>query len=462
MHELNNIIFITIDSLRADRLGCYGNSRSLSPNLDRLATCSIRFSHAFSNGPNTPHAFPAIMSGRSALVSEKLGLFDAPVTLAEILSDAGYKTAGVNAANPYVSRYFKYDRGFDSFDDFVDFQIPAPSGRKTAGGASPISSTHAAARIAIPGLDVERYLVSESSIHAKAQLETQLSAYTASLLQELAGSPFFLWLHLMDTHYPYLPQRQAQAALGMEPIMKDENFRLNTRLREHLDLSPVMLGKVQDLYDATVLQVDQKIGAVLSCLQRQGLFDDALIVCTADHGEEFMEHGDMQHKSKLFDELLHVPLLIKRPGQVQGEVTSDIVSLLRISPTILRLAGLDNGLQLRSLFDSAGPGIWANAARGVDGGPPADALMFHTDRVPKVYACRTGNWKLIYDTETREMQLYHLIEDAMELQDVFARDRKHVAALEDGLMQHVRDLEFVRVRDQVARIQDSSLGVDDS
>lgn len=459
MGKLKNIVFITVDSLRADRLGCQGNVRGLTPNLDHLAAGSTRFSHAFSNGPNTPNAFPAIMSGRSALCSERLGLFDAPITLAEILSEAGYNTAGVNAANPYISRYFKYDRGFDRFDDFVDFRVPGPAKRGAAGGSFRSASPSSTSCISIPGLDLEKYLVSASSIQAKARLESELAGYTMAMLEELT-EPFFLWLHLMDTHYPYLPQRDAQFALSSRPVSREENLALNTRVREHLDLSPVMLAKVRDLYDAAVLQMDQKVGAVMSWLQSHDLFDDAVFACTADHGEEFMDHGEMQHKSKLYDELLHVPLIIKKPRQVLGETRTDPVSLLRMPATLLQLAGVATARQQKSLFDDVPPrAVPANAACGADGGPPADSFMFHTDQVAKVYSCRTRSWKLIYKTQNRELELYNLLQDNRELRDVYTVERQQVAALERDLIENVRALEVARVQEQVGRLSRARPGV---
>ena len=118
-----NVILITVDSLRPDHLGCYGYTRPTSPNIDHFASDSFLFTHAFSNGPNTPHAFPAIMACRNSLMTKRLGLFDAPLTFAELLQSTNYTTIAFNASTPYISRFFPYERGLDECHDYRDFSI---------------------------------------------------------------------------------------------------------------------------------------------------------------------------------------------------------------------------------------------------------------------------------------------------------------------------------------------------
>ncbi|MFQ5750829.1 MAG: sulfatase-like hydrolase/transferase, partial [bacterium] len=226
-----NIILITVDSLRADHLGCYGYTRPTSPNIDHFASDSFLFTHAFSSGPNTPHAFPAIMACRNSLMAKRLGLFDAPLTLAEFLQSTGYATIAFNAANPYISRFFHYDRGFDEFYDYLDFSIPTEKSKTAA--SEFINSPNASIldnepclNITLPDLDLEHYLISEENIRRKACLESAINSDIFERLQRVAGQAFFLWIHYMDTHYPYLPQLIPQQELGIRPISKEENFKL--------------------------------------------------------------------------------------------------------------------------------------------------------------------------------------------------------------------------------------------
>ncbi len=447
-----NIVLITADSLRADRLGCYGCARPTSPHLDRFAAESVRFSQAISNGPNTPHAFPAIMAGRSALLSPRLGLFDAPVTLAETLQQAGYQTIGFNAANPYVSRFFSYDRGFDEFYDYVDFEIPAlefsNSPDRNGGPASSV--------LAIPDLDVERYLVSEEGIKGKAYLESSINRDVCAAIARRSGGPLFLWVHYMDAHYPYVPQAQSQIELGLSPISREENLALNIRVRENTALSPDMLDKVEGLYDAAVHQLDCSVGALLQFLKRAGLYENSLIVFAADHGEEFLEHGDLQHKSKLYDELVRVPLLVKRPAMDRPEVRSGVVNLLQLAPTLLAEAGVPSPFPADSLFavDSKQP-VFSAAAYGVNGGTPVDADMFKTDRLAKRYALRNLQWKLIYDTGSGKFSLFNLLLDPAEQNDCFAAESEDHPDLRTRLLERISELEMARVRMQARRFRKS-------
>ncbi|MFQ5650886.1 MAG: sulfatase-like hydrolase/transferase [bacterium] len=449
--ERPNTILITADSLRADRLGVYGYHKPTTPSLDRFAAGSFLFRRAFTNGPNTPHAFPAILAARSALLSRKLGMFEVPVALAEILKESGYLTLAFNAANPYVSRFFHYDRGFDEFRDYLDFDLGASVSESQTDPSSYYSASESAI-ITIPGLDVERYLVTEASIKSKAQLEGQINFDIFEALQRVGERPFFLWIHYMDTHYPYLPQVGPQVELGMQPIPREENLGLNMRVRENMHLSEEMLHRVSSLYDAAIRQLDSKVGALLDFLKQLGLYDSAQIIFTADHGEEFAEHGDLQHKSKLYDELLHVPLLVKQPGQRRGETRQELVSLLQIAPTILSTLGLESPFMRPAVFEpEVGREICAAASFGPNGVVPVDANMFRIDRMPKVYGCRSSKWKLVFDTLQQRYLLFNLLADPNEKQDVYEAEKRRIAELQRKLDEYIVQLEKRRVRLEIER-----------
>lgn len=440
-----NVILVTADSLRADRLGCYGYSRPTSPNLDLFCKDAIRFSNAFTNGPNTPHAFPAIMSANCPLTHSRLGLFDAPLTLAEALRNAGYATIGFNAANPYVSRMFNYDRGFDEFYDYMD-------------GSELLDDSSGSAdfRIGIPKMDLEKYLVSEESIHRKACLESEINARIFERLENFPR-PFLLWAHFMDTHYPYLPQPEAQQEVGIPFVSREENFRINSRVRENIALSSELLHKVQNLYDATVRQLDAKLGDLFGFLQQNGLYDSSLIVFCADHGEEFLEHGDLQHKSKLFDELLRVPLLIKPPFAARSERRDEIVSLIDLAPTIFSLLKLENPfpqpgfLHSMNYFSDSGSFLIAEASYAANGGPPVDRQLFNIDTLPKRFAYRERFWKMIFDTDEEKPVLYNLLSDPFEKTAIHesSESTRMLAILEN----HIRRQEGQRLTERISRVR---------
>ena len=166
-----NIILITADPLRADHVSPFGGSVTLSPNLHAIAQESTIFKKAYSDGPNTPHAFPAIMSGRSALACNKLGLFECTVSLAEALKANGYATIAINAGNPYLSRHFRYDRGFDIFSDFIEYNIDLHNGHD--------GNNH----ISIPAADMEHYILNDDTISQKMQLEQDFNTHIIRALE---------------------------------------------------------------------------------------------------------------------------------------------------------------------------------------------------------------------------------------------------------------------------------------
>jgi len=449
-----NIVLITCDSLRYDRLSCNGFPLATSPNIDNFAKRAHKFSYAFSDGPNTPHAFPAIFASRPALMSNRFGLFDAPKVLAEVLRDAGYHTIGINAANPYVSRYFKYDRGFDFFKDYLEFDISSEDfdgRRKSAPEDSAIS---------IPGLDMERYLVTEENIRSKAELENTINFEIFEQIEKNQDEPFFLWVHYMDTHYPYLPQQEAQLALGNTVISKEENFRINQAIRESMPLSPELLGKANRLYNATVKQLDNKIVELFDWLNQKNLFDSAMIVLSADHGEEFLEHGDLQHKSKLFDELLHVPLFIKLPFQMEPKQNPDLVSLLQLAPTILSEAGCENSFAYKSIFshlnDSNVPDrklVFGAASFNNSNGTPVGENMSRLHVMPKRFSCRSKTNKIILETGGNELG-FNLVTDPTEQVNV-GSESQPLKKMKESLTDYVKTLEKLQAAQHVMRLREN-------
>lgn len=441
-----NILLITADSLRADRLGCFGSRCSISPNINRFAGTSTIFEHAFSDGPNTPHAFPGIMASRCSMLSPKLGLFDVPITLAEALSEGGYTTLGYNAGNPYVSAHFEYHRGFDEFHDFMRLSSFSEN-RKGYESSENL--------ITVPMHDLEDYLVTEANIRAKAALENSFVDTVVGRLQNIQTRPFFMWIHFMDAHYPYLPQADVQNALFGNIISREENFRLNTAVRENLAMPAAMLAKVTALYDAAIHQLDAKVGHLFGFLSRQKWYNNMLIVLCADHGEEFLEHGDLQHKSKMYDELLHVPLLVKMPGQSAARRHGNLVSLLQVAPTIMAVAGRENPFKHAALPAplAAKPEnpVFSAASIGGNGGTPVDHQMLMTDRLPKVYSIRNHHWKLIHKTKSRSWELFNLQQDPFETTNVYDAQANVVGPLQDLLRETVSEMERQRVQESAAR-----------
>ncbi|HEX9653685.1 MAG TPA: sulfatase-like hydrolase/transferase, partial [bacterium] len=340
-----------------------------------------------------------------------------------------------------------YDRGFSEFHDYIDAS-------KTLTGAAVAGPGE---QIGVPKMALDQYLVSEESVHRKACLENEINHSIFAALERVSR-PFFLWVHYMDTHYPYLPQMSHQRDLRIATISRDENFSLNTRIRENMPLSPDLLRSVQSLYDASVRQLDGKIEELLRFLRQRGWYDSSLIVFCADHGEEFQEHGDLQHKSKLYDELLRVPLLIKSPFAASVRRCEQLLSLIQLPPTILSFLEAENPFSERSVFrqNRLSPAeerkfIIAEASYAANGGPPVDHRLFNIEVLPKRFAYRDQFWKLIFDSTKPETLLHNLVNDPFEKTPIC--DPGFAAGCLEILEGHIRNQEKQRLRDRIARVQ---------
>lgn len=306
-----NVIVITLDTTRRDRLGCYGCGRPISPNLDRFAGESLLYtrliapsnwtlpSHAslFTGKFTASHGARFDPEGPLCLAGEikgskkfwkhfrARGLSPDEQTLASILKDAGYATGAV-AAGPWLKRAFGLQKGFDHYDDR---HIDTAAGRL-------------ASQVTPPALD---------------------------WVKEVRDRPFFLFVNYFDPHYPYHPPLEYANRFMPEELKTlapktDEERRVGTNA----------------LYDGEIAFMDHHVGLLLAGLGELGVYDDSLIIAVSDHGEMLGEHGRFGHGHRLYQEEIHVPMLVKHPrGEIQPGRTDDPVQLTDILPMILHRLG---------------------------------------------------------------------------------------------------------------------------
>ncbi len=309
--EPPHVLVLVADTLRADRLGAYGNTRDLTPFLDSLAERSYVFHDAYAQSPWTSPSIASLLTSRypsqHGFESFESLLADEERTLAEVLGDHGFATAGF-IANSLLSRKRGFAQGFDSYRV-----------------------------LATPAARPRHRLVSWVTGRADA-----IDAAALEWLDEGArrGRPVFLYLHYMDTHTPYEP-----AAPALERIFAGRELPdLEALTDAHLDarlggLDEQTRAAVKDAYDAEVLSLDLALGRFFAELERRGFLRNAVVVFTSDHGEEFMDHGFNGHGHSLFDELIRVPLLVSVPGQSARVDVRGAVSLVDLAPTLVELAG---------------------------------------------------------------------------------------------------------------------------
>jgi arylsulfatase A-like enzyme len=281
-----NLLVVTLDTTRADRLGCYGYEGASTPDLDALARRSVRFTNAVSVAPVTLPAHASIFTGRypphhGVRLNSEYRLGPAEVTLAERLRAQGYETAAFVSAFVLDARY-GLDQGFDLYDGRVE----------TIRGSS------------FPAHTIERA--------ANSVTDAALSW----LEERKPGRPFFAWVHYYDPHAPYQPP------------------------------GPLAARFAARLYDGEVAFMDEQLRRLLNRLERKGLRDRTVVALMGDHGESLGEHGESTHSIFVYESVMRVPFLLCVPGAagVAGSVEDGVVSLVDVFPTLLELLGVKGSL----------------------------------------------------------------------------------------------------------------------
>ncbi|WP_136602529.1 sulfatase [Salinigranum halophilum] len=330
-----NVVLVTIDSLRAD---CASPDTELMPNLAALADHGVSYEQAFSNGYSTPVAFPAILTGtHPAQYGGYEYMSDRRPFLARHLHEHGYHTTAFHS-NPHLRTGRNYDTGFDDYADFENTTDTGSSLRYL----------------------VTRNLDSDSRLYSLLRRAYQLfrsSSGSADYLQAPAMNSrafrwldetwddsrlFFLWNHYMDVHYPFYPPEEYVDAPRGRNLSTRRRLTLNGRMHE--DPSALTERDKQDLralYEGEIRYMDDYLGRFLTGLENRGLLDDTLVVVTSDHGELFGEYGQYGHPPVLHDELLHVPLVMAGPEVPRGMSVDQQTALVDLAPTISSILGLD-------------------------------------------------------------------------------------------------------------------------
>ncbi|MEZ6017723.1 MAG: sulfatase [Planctomycetota bacterium] len=348
-----NLVLVTVDTVRQDALGCYGNPLPTSPHLDALAADGVLFEDALSQAPHTHASIASLLTStypiehRSLRESQRLQGFNE--TLAERLSARGYQTAAF-LDNPWLTREFGFDQGYADF-----------------------------AQHARPG-----------------EAEAWLAAH--------ADAPFFLHVHLLQPHAPY----EAVAPWAREfqpdwpadaPYQREVPIEVLWDAKRFADVTipPEHLARMRALYASEVRALDEQLGALLAALDATGRADETLVVVASDHGEEFLEHGSVGHSHSLYQELVRVPLIMRLPRAAslpRGVRVREQAQLIDVAPTVLDILGV-------SPLPRARGGSWLPALEG-RGAAPESALL----GVSQVYRVNSRHLLL---ASTRDWTLHALV-----------------------------------------------------
>jgi arylsulfatase A-like enzyme len=442
------VILVTVDCLRADHCGFMGYQRPTTPFLDSLAGESFVFPSAIVAGAPTYYSLPAMIASRYPLAigREVLGLAAEEKNLASSFKEEGYTTAFLGAGNPYLSPRFGYEFGFDTFLDFLDADISLlPVHDNTSHDDSFVKRKVWASRVnrmlegichKIPGLgaayDELYFQYCQRGAGSSPESLDRLRRFPAAdeiveqaktWLATVGETPFFLWLHFMDPHAPYYPTQEGLEAFGdreVKGLTPSRARYLNAywnrsdigceRLRRHRN-------EVIALYDSGIRWVDVQVCSFVETLRQSKLWENCILAVTADHGEEFLEHGGRYHAPSLAEELIHVPLLLRVPGAPRKVVSINPFSMLHLAPTLLAAAGLPVPTEFQ------GQSRWRQIQEGSAWSEPAiseciagSANPFQPEqrRGPRLLAIRDARYKLVFDFNTGSDSLFDLESDPGE------------------------------------------------
>ena len=418
--ERVNVLLITVDTLRADHLGCYGDARDTSPNLDALARESLRFTHAESPRAKTTPAISSLLSGRypheHGVRDLAQPLSGAVPLLQESLHDAGYRTGAIVGNWVLGDERAGLARGFDAWCE----SLPDKSG--VPPDDAPQRTARSLADGALVALGLDRP-PTDASFEPRASF--------------VAGdTPWFLWLHFMDPHGAYEPPREHDIfrSDAPDPIPPPpergtmqgalHNFRVaeyNVPSDARLAGGTIDAARVRDRYDGEIHYADAEIGRLLGRLRAAGMLEHTLVVLTADHGESLGEHMYwFEHGVYAYEDTCRVPLLVRVPGARAGVRDADI-SLVDLAATICELAHVAHdslvGISREALIEGDDAGPTPVFCEKVERAGEAGAVQ--------IKAVRIGDWKLIERFTNKSSseivqvseELYDLRADPLEARD---------------------------------------------
>jgi arylsulfatase A-like enzyme/predicted Zn-dependent protease len=369
-----NVVLVTIDTLRADALGAYGQELPTSPNLDALAAEGVLFEQCGASVPSTLPSHASIMTGKQPYahgVRDNAGyaLNAGNVTLAEVLRARGYRT-GAEVAAPVLGRRTLMNQGFDHYRDLESFD---------------------AVRIVVDVNGVPKRLPERAA--------TDVTDRGIGFLESAAGGPFFLWLHYFDPHVFYSPPPAYQALIPQSP------------------------------YHGEVRYVDAELARVVQTLRHLERDDRTLLVVTSDHGEGLDEHDESTHSYFVYETTMRVPLIFWGPGVISTpRRVSELVRSVDVTPTILDLLGEPplpgvQGVSLAPLIDGREESLGLSSYG-------ESMLSLVTFGASMLRSMRDGDWKYIHKVRP---ELYDLRADPSELENLAARHPERIASLREKL-----------------------------
>jgi len=414
-----NIVLITIDTLRADHLSCYGYERSTTPNIDKIAEQGIIYKNAIAPSSWTVPSMVSLFTSvypinhgtihgfaKTGKVFDQEVFSDELTTLTEILKVHGYTTFGVTS-NLHLSGKFGFARGFDYFK------------------ALPFSSAPSVNKI--------------------------ISSWENKIKN---SDKYFLWIHYFDPHDPYYSKPPWTAKYT--PNASTKNLLLSNKMMTELSVlipslkkDPQAIHDLTALYDSEINYVDASIGSLIEKLK---LGNDSLLIITSDHGEEFLEHGQLGHGNNVHRETIHIPLIVKLPYENEKEIVEKHVNLIDIMPTILQITNINPPEHIlgKSFLEKKGLFAWIKKKLQGEGKPDYNFSELNRKLILKTIV--TPQWKYIFSYRDKTDQLYNITSDPLELNNLAGENIKQRNQLKEELFEWVSNSKKYPVKRQPAQL----------
>lgn len=408
-----NVILISIDTLRADALGCYGNDITDTANIDSLANQGIMFRNAYSQSPWTLTSIASFMTGLyptvNGLNKPLLRLDSNRETIARAFRDAGYNTFAV-ATNGWNKTNFGMDLGFDHYYYQGDGMWILSFNSSIWYKAFVYISTN--------------IFKSDLMYRANHPNDAQVVVDTSiNKLDHFKDSNFFMWIHLLDPHDPYAPPAEylKKYSKGYRGRYFSSSGRVNS-FRTGIMMDDKDKQQIKNLYLAEVESADREIGRLMNALKEMGLEDNTIIAVIADHGEEFWEHSGVTHGHCLYWHQLHIPFVLNWKGNIEPKTIEDRVALLDLKPTLLSLCGIEagelmQGVDLIGLIRDEDEDI---KARLENRDLFAEALIYFEEQK----GIFDQNYKYVYSEVSSKEELYDLQKDPGEERNIIASEEE--------------------------------------
>ena len=378
-----SLIVISIDSLRADRLSCYGAERSTSPAIDALAAEGTLFESVVAPSPWTLPSHVTLFTGLP-VPAHRVGaterrIDEARVLLPQHLSGLGYRTAAFVSA-PFLDRSYGFDRGFDLYRNFQPLDSPDPQ----------VEDVH------------ER---SHRDSSAREVVDGALAWLSSTPVEP--DTPWFLFVHVWDVHFDYIPPAPYDTIFDPDyhGTVTGRDVRQDPRIVGNMPRRD--LRHLRALYDGEIRWVDSQLARLFDAIRQREELEPIAVTLVSDHGEEFFEHGNKGHYKTLFEESVRVPWIVRYPGQVPvGARLAGIAGLEDVAPTLLGLAGLP------PLLEATGQDLSASLREGRS--PDRPQLLTFQNQI----GLRGPGWKVLADHATGFGLYFDLSEDPREVDPV--------------------------------------------